>query len=343
MKIISITDPVALNSFLSARDEPVQFGQSWEWGQFRRSQGHLVRRLGERASDGQLRWAASLEERALPSQWRYWYVERGPVFSASLPAAEQGSVARDIARFVSNDGHVLFLRIEPAQLAWGDEGASIPPAPLKRTHHLSPAETLYLDLRLDESALRSAMHQKTRYNIGLAEKRAVLVQRSADPADLDRFIELMSKTSQRDRFRSHSAAHYRALLSFFGSGSGRTSPQVELFIARHANRTVAANIVVFFGNTATYLHGASSYEDRALMAPHLLQWWTIQEAKRRGYRWYDFWGIARQPGHPWAGVTRFKLGFGGQPVAYPGTFDLPLRNGWYRMYEVARRVRRNIG
>ena len=52
-------------------------------------------------------------------------------------------------------------------------------------------------------------------------------------------------------------------------------------------------------------------------------------------------GIAPEnaPNHPWAGVTRFKLGFGGRAVDYPGTFDLPLNRLWYTLYSLVRRAR----
>ncbi|MBI2624025.1 peptidoglycan bridge formation glycyltransferase FemA/FemB family protein [Candidatus Parcubacteria bacterium] len=42
----------------------------------------------------------------------------------------------------------------------------------------------------------------------------------------------------------------------------------------------------------------------------------------------------------WAGFTQFKQGFGGRVVEYVGTWDLPLRSTWYRLYQLARYARR---
>ena len=52
----------------------------------------------------------------------------------------------------------------------------------------------------------------------------------------------------------------------------------------------------------------------------------------------DLWGVAPadQPDHKWAGFTAFKKSFGGREVAYPGTWDLPVRKIRYGAYQFAR-------
>jgi lipid II:glycine glycyltransferase (peptidoglycan interpeptide bridge formation enzyme) len=99
--------------------------------------------------------------------------------------------------------------------------------------------------------------------------------------------------------------------------------------------------MIYFGDTATYLHGASSRERRELMAPHLLHWTAMMDAKSWGFRTYDFWGVAPEgvEGHSWAGITRFKRGFGGKYVAYPGTYDVPVDRFWYGLYAATQKLR----
>jgi lipid II:glycine glycyltransferase (peptidoglycan interpeptide bridge formation enzyme) len=70
----------------------------------------------------------------------------------------------------------------------------------------------------------------------------------------------------------------------------------------------------------TYLHGASSGTHREVMAPYLLHWSAILDAKAKGLMRYDFWGISNTK-PAFAGITRFKCGFGGTEVSFPGTFD----------------------
>jgi lipid II:glycine glycyltransferase (peptidoglycan interpeptide bridge formation enzyme) len=73
------------------------------------------------------------------------------------------------------------------------------------------------------------------------------------------------------------------------------------------------------------------------MANHAIQWAAIQTAQVRGCVTYDFGGIDLDGAHPsWAGITRFKQGFGGRAVEYVGILELPLSHLWYRFYKILR-------
>ena len=66
-----------------------------------------------------------------------------------------------------------------------------------------------------------------------------------------------------------------------------------------------------------------------------MHWEIIKKLKVEGCKLYDFWGI---DANKWPGVTRFKLGFEGQVVEYPGSFDLPISKIWYLIYKIARKI-----
>ena len=137
---------------------------------------------------------------------------------------------------------------------------------------------------------------------------------------------MLQDTAKRGRFKIHPEEHYEKMLKISG---------MELFVAEYQNKIIAANIVLFYGKRAIYLHGASDYEYRNLMAPYLLQWHQILEAKKQGRNEYDFWGIDEKK---WPGVTRFKKGFSGKEIFYPGAYDLVFQPLWYRIYKIARRI-----
>jgi len=142
----------------------------------------------------------------------------------------------------------------------------------------------------------------------------------------------MALTGGRDNFRLHGAAHYKNLLT--------VAPDfIKLFLAEYRGRNIAAGFFCFWGDKVTYLHGASDNEFRNVMAPYLLQWFLILAAKKEGYRYYDFYGLDEKK---WPGVTRFKLGFGGRTVEYPGTYDVIFNSAGYRIYNLARKIRRLV-
>jgi lipid II:glycine glycyltransferase (peptidoglycan interpeptide bridge formation enzyme) len=106
----------------------------------------------------------------------------------------------------------------------------------------------------------------------------------------------------------------------------------KLYLAEHEGKIIAGIIVTFFGDTATYYYGASSYEHRQIMAPYLLQWHAILEAKKDGCLIYDFLGISGGGKSAWdkrlSGVTEFKQKFGGEAVHYAKTAEFTFRPFW---------------
>lgn len=280
------------------------FLQSWEWGEFQKSFGRPVFRFED---DGR---GVQVIEHTLPLGKKYWYVPRG----AGGPGLKEEAARRG----------VLFIRGEPVRVADVLAGSV-------KTIDISAATSLVLDLAKLEERLLAEMHEKTRYNIRLAARKGVQCTK-ATRADFDVFWRLLNQTMGRGAFRTHPRAYYQKMLEI---------PYVELWRADWGGKAIAMGIWSYYAGTVTYLHGASSDEHRVAMAPHLLHWIVMRDAKSRGFAAYDFWGVDLAGAHPsWAGFTRFKTGFGGEVVEYPGTFDLPISRVGYRLYQLARLIRR---
>ena len=181
------------------------------------------------------------------------------------------------------------------------------------------------------------MKPKTRYNVRLAQKKGVEIE-YAGIEGLDRFIELIAVTAERDGFYMHAKDRYAAILEKLQGENCRAF----FAFAKHNWRDLAANIMVDAFGTRTYLHGASSNESREVMAPYALHFALMEDAFAKGLSHYDFWGVAPEDAdekHDWAGITRFKLGFGGSRVNMPGTFDVPMSSMKYSFYKIARKLR----
>ncbi len=118
----------------------------------------------------------------------------------------------------------------------------------------------------------------------------------------------------------------------------------KLYLAEYEGKIIAANIVLCFGDLAIYLHGASASEHRNLMAPYLLQWKQIKDAKNAGCKKYDFWGITISgEKESWQGITKFKKGFGGVEKSYIGSYDLIIDKRLYGVYLSLKKIRKKLG
>lgn len=165
-----------------------------------------------------------------------------------------------------------------------------------------PPYTCLIDLTQSQEDILKAMKPKGRYNIKLAQKKGVVVEKMPKtPENIQRFYELLSETTSRDYFAGNTLEYYSTFLSAL-----KTS---ELYFAFHEDDILAAGIFVQNSGVMTYYYGASSNLKRNLMAPYLLQWKAICDAKSQGCQIYDFLGVAgdEEKNSPLAGVTDFKM------------------------------------
>lgn len=311
------------NDFVVAAGADGGFLQSWQWGEFQQEIGREIFRVSvgeDKAGTGEKISAVALViKHSLPLGQNYLYVPRGPVVSDS----DFAEIISEIKKLgVSN--HSLFVRIDPA---WKDD-RGLKSYGFNFVGQVQPKKTLMLDLNWDETDLLAAMKPKTRYNIKIAQKHGIVIK-EAKEEEFELFWELMVKTCARDGIKSHPKGYYQKQLKI---------PGFKLVLAWWQNKAIAGAIIGDFSDTRTYVHGASDYEFRDKMAPYLLQWEMIREARKLGLNHYDFWG-ADQSNLKWAGVTRFKIGFAPQRALteYIGAYDLALRPIAYRLYKLFRK------
>lgn len=326
MKLLEITNQKTLDNFVATHGG--DFLQSWSWGEFQAAQGYKLTRLGI-FEDAQLLGAVTLIKKSLPGALNYYFAPRGPVLSS----IELWNFLVSELKQLAQQEKIAFLRFEPPvmdnQEAYQVWQGLLQAKNIHQSISLEPQQTAVLDLSLSEKDLLAQMHPKTRYNIRLAEKKGVEIF-VASFKDFAAWWSLLETTGSRDGFRLHSKEYYQAMLKVSG---------MKLYLAKHEEVVLAGILVSEFAQAATYVHGASSNEGRNLMAPHLLQWQAIKDAKAADLSCYDFYGVDKLK---WPGVTKFKEGFSGQNLAYLGTFDLVWQAGYYEFYGLLRRIFRLI-
>ena len=295
------------------------FLQTHDWLSFQKSLGRRVWRL----DDGYI--STTIVRHDVRLGKNYLYIPHGPVLELEAGTREHVRHFARLIRGLARDEGSIFVKYEPLH----DAVVEV----LKRngmdlrhsSKSLQPGKTVLMDLAKSEDELLSAMHHKTRYNIGVARRKGVIIN---ELPDADAFLSLLEETTEREGFRSHPPEYYRSLLSFFARSGGDI--KTRLFGALYEGAPVAAAIVLEHDGVAYYLHGASARRYRNAMAPHLLHWELLMRYRGAGFKYYDFWGIDAER---YPGVSRFKLSWGGRVVEYPGSFDMPISGFWHWLWK----------
>jgi len=266
----------------------------------------------------------------------YLYAPKGPFIGVTDPDQAKEVFAliltqiRDIT-IGTRQRQEIFCRLEPN---------IVPPLldiPYVRSESIQPELTTVLHLNQSAEELFTSFKEKTRYNIRLAEKKALTITWDSGSVGLEKFLSLLPKTSLRHRIRSHQRKHYEALIQ-----ANDNEGIVQIAWAHQGKQVIAAHIYIFYGSTVTYLHGTSDYNERHLMAPYLLQWKAMQRAQTLGFRYFDFGGLAPADGSKpsWEGFSRFKRSFNGREITSPGTYDFIYVPTWYTIYTKVRQLNR---
>lgn len=174
-----------------------------------------------------------------------------------------------------------------------------------------------------EEQILSRMKPKTRYNIRLAERRGVRVfEASAEMLPI--FYDLYCQTADRNGFPACEYKYFSALFSAVTCKPDKS--EVHFLLATLNGDMLAGAILAISGHTAVYLFGASSNQNRSMMGPYAVQWESIRIARTKQCTTYDMGAVppSNDTDHPFYGMYRFKVGFGGKIAHRSGSWDFPF-------------------
>lgn len=267
------------------------------------------------------------------------YVPRGPLLSGDEQADE--ALLATLLRLARRQRAVL-LRIEP-NLAEAAPGAAALHTWLQLRGFvvatpLQPQSSIHTALAGGEEQLLAALSKGHRADIRRAERGGVTVRVGASDDDLRAFYAIMTATGKRADFALHSLDYYRQAWQLLGAAEPAGGSL--LLLAAQDGTTIAAFLVLAWGQEACYLYSGSNEAGLKSGANHLLQWHALRWAMARGCTRYDLWGVPDQFGQmaqapaeeraaleaqaktdPLYGVYRFKKGFAGQVVRYLPAYD----------------------
>jgi lipid II:glycine glycyltransferase (peptidoglycan interpeptide bridge formation enzyme) len=334
-----ITDRAQWDAFIDVCDSNT-FLNSWSWSEVEGDLGRTVYRQGI-YRDGEL-VGVVLSVVSMARRGNILICPHGPVLTEGTTLEDILSGVCDELRKIGSQHQCVCIRMCPLVFDTEKERSlflrlRFRAAPI----HVYSELSWMLDITPSEEVLLKNMKKNTRYGIRKADKDGVEVVSSTDPKDSEVFWNLYITTADRQGFVVYPRALIEAEFARF-----REDDRARWYFARYNGEVVSAALIVYNSNTAFYHHGASLHSIGSITPGEALQWKVIQDAKALGLTRYNFWGVVpdEADAHPWAGLSKFKKGFGGYAESYVHAQDLPL-SPWYWItwtIETIRRWKRKV-
>ena len=254
---------------------------------------------------------------------RRLYCPYGPTVRDAMALQEAITSLRAQAKRLSCD----FIRVEPiGNLSKRD---LVDAKLIKAKRNVQPAHTWCVDVSPSADEIIAQMSATTRNLHRNIAPKGLTITSSHNPQDIDKLLKLLEAVAKHNGITVHSDTYLRKQAEIL-----LPSGDASLYLAWFAGGCIAAALVYDSATTRYYAHAAADYEHRKLQAGTPLVSTMILDAKDRGLKTFDLYGVAPpdQPNHPWAGFTKFKQAFGGQSKDYLGTWELPLKPLKYRLY-----------
>lgn len=319
------------------------FVQSWNYGEFYKSMGENFWVCGVYDNNDKL-IGGSLVVSTHAKRGNFLYLPYGPILPP-VQEREVFSALMDFIKKIAKDKNEYdFIKVSPFiedtennRKMFSEYGFKN--APL----HILAETTWLLDLSKSEDELLQAMNKNHRNLINRCLREGIKIEKTQNRESIGNFLKLYDITAQRHKFHKFSEKYVTAEFSAFAQNN-----QAMILSAQLPNSTLdSAAVIMYYGNMAAYRHGASLNTDKKLPTSYLIQWEAIKEAKARGIKLYNFWGIAPENApktHPFWGITHFKKGFGGFQKDLLHCQDLPLKPRYYFNWavELIRKIKRGF-
>jgi len=287
--------------------------QSWEWGEFREKTGNKVFRIIDEDTKNWNVFSFTIHK-VPKTKFNIGYMPKSVWPSENVLKFLQDIASRE---------NIIFLKIEPDIELDKFQLKKSKTKIVKSKKDIFAKSTFIIDLSQNEEELFRNLSQKTRYNVRLAEKNDIAVE----TGNIDSFVKLQKETAKRNGFYLHPDNYYKTVFELFAK-----KDMAKIITAKYNKKTLTSWMLFVFKDVWYYPYGGSSSEYRNLMHSNLVAWEAIKLAKREGGKAFDMWGaLGKNPNQkdPWYGFHRFKSGYGGKLVEYPGAYDLVFNEKYY--------------
>ena len=297
------------------------FTQSFNWGLFHEQLKSKVFRRAYVKHTGELiaGYTAVLE---IGKFYRFLTITGGPLLDWHDSESTE-SFRLDIQE-IARRNSCCFIRIRPQV----QDGLQVKATLKTIGFRLSPASLSVefagvLDLTLSDEQLMSNMSQSLRRKIRKAQKdEKIEIKVSKSKKDTTLFAKLHQEHAKLQKYAPFSEKRLVCQFETFAKDN-----QAKLYIAAREGEILAANMIFFYGNEASYHYGISTSAGQKYPSAPLLHLEAIKEARKQNLKIYNFWGIVNvdQTKHRYFGLSQFKRSFGIQEHRYTPSHDFVLK------------------
>ena len=336
MKIVNAENREKWDKFITSFED-TNFLQSWDFYEFHASRGKkVVRRIAIDDQENIIAAYAGVVETA--KRGTYMAIAGGPIVNW-----KKKSEVRAIFEDIKEQGkanHCVFVRVRPQLELSNNSLKLMQELGLKRAPmYLSVEYAGILNLEKSEEEILKSASQGFRRKLRKAEKENIVVETSQDPETARTFYKLEVEHAKRQKFVAFSEDFLVKQFQAFVKNN-----EVIMYTAKKEGEILAQNFMIFYGNEASYHYGVSTPLGTKYSAAPLLHIEAMREARNRGIKRYNLWGIVGldEKKHRFYGVSEFKRSFGCEELKYTPAHDLILSKPKYLINKTVESIRKKI-
>ncbi len=153
--------------------------------------------------------------------------------------------------------------------------------------------------------MRKTTRQMIRKGERLIESGDVVIKKHKEIND--KLYEVYKETTKRGKFVPFSKKYINQEYKSFNKFK-----KAHIISVEHNNKVLSWGLFIHNNKRAFYHQGANILHKK-IPASYICHWQGMKLAKEKGCISYDFWGVSpkEKTNHPWANISLFKRGFGG--------------------------------
>jgi len=243
----------------------------------------------------------------------FTHIFRGPAWCVPNISHDTKTAVFQELKKTFNPWRWNFLATLPEEPAGDDSTKMMETAGLRRV--MTGFSTVWLDIRPEAEILRQSLKGKWRNQLVQAEKNKLEI--SVGGKKPHQYSWLLEREAEQRSNRKYQATPLGLVPNYVAACTKKNQGSVLSITAIAKKEKIAGALFLLHGNSATYHIGWNGEKGRDMNAQNCVLWEGICALKKAGIHFLDLGGLNTAD---LAGIARFKLGMGADPITLAGTY-----------------------